>query len=103
MYAIVEMGGMQRKVQEKQTLRVPLIEAEPGKPVQFDKVLLVADDQDVKIGRPVLAGAKVDATVVSHGKGDKVMVFKKKRRKNYKTLRGHRQRFTEIRIEKITV
>ena len=102
MYAIVEMGGMQRKVQEKQTLRVPLIEAEPGKPVQFDKVLLVADDQDVKIGRPVVEGAKVDATVVSHGKGDKVLVFKKKRRKNYKKLRGHRQQYSEIRIEKIT-
>jgi len=102
MYAIVEVGGMQWKVQEKQTLRVPLIEMEPGKPVQFDRVLLVADDQTVKIGRPVVEGAKVDATVVSHGKGDKVLVFKKKRRKNYKKLRGHRQQYSEIRIEKIT-
>ena len=102
MYAIVEVGGMQWKVQEKQTLRVPLIEMEPGKPVQFDRVLLVADDQNVKIGRPVVEGAKVDATVVSHGKGDKVLVFKKKRRKNYKKLRGHRQQYSEIRIEKIT-
>ncbi|RPI97479.1 MAG: 50S ribosomal protein L21 [Spirochaetales bacterium] len=102
MYAIVEMGGMQWKVQEKQTLRVPLMETEPGKPVQFDKVLLVADDQNIKIGRPVLDGAKVDATVVSHGKADKILVFKKKRRKNYKKLRGHRQPYSEIRIEKIT-
>jgi large subunit ribosomal protein L21 len=102
MYAIVEMGGMQWKVQEKQTLRVPLIQTESGQPVQFDKVLFVADDQNVKIGRPTLEGAKIEATVLSHGKGDKVLVFKKKRRKNYKVLRGHRQNFTEIRIEKIT-
>jgi large subunit ribosomal protein L21 len=102
MYAIVEVGGMQWKVQEKQILCVPSMETEPGKTVQIDKVLLIADDQNVKIGRPTVAGAKVEATVVSHGKNDKVLIFKKKRRKNYKVLRGHRQPFTEIRIEKIT-
>ncbi len=103
MYAIVELGGMQWKVEEKQTLRVPSIETEPGKPVQMDQVLLVADGDKIQVGRPTVAGAKVEATVVSHGKADKVMVFKKKRRKNYKVLRGHRQPFTEIRIEKILV
>jgi large subunit ribosomal protein L21 len=102
MYAIVELSGIQLKVQEKQNLRVPLMEIEPGKPVLFEKVLMVADDQNVKIGQPVVAGAKIEATVVSHGKADKILDFKKKRRKNYKVLRGHRQRFTEIRIEKIT-
>jgi len=102
MYAIVELAGIQLKVQEKQTLRVPLMETEPGKPVQFEKVLLVADDQNIKIGQPTVAGASIEATVLSHGKADKILVFKKKRRKNYKVLRGHRQRFTEIRIGKIT-
>ena len=102
MYAIVELAGIQLKVQEKQTLRVPLMETEPGKPVQFEKVLLVSDDQNIKIGQPVVAGAIIEATVLSHGKADKILVFKKKRRKNYKVMRGHRQRYTEIRIEKIT-
>jgi large subunit ribosomal protein L21 len=102
MYAIVEMAGIQVKVREKQTLRVPLMETEPGKPVLMDRVLLVADDANVKIGRPVVEGAKIEATVVSHGRADKILVFKKKRRKNYKKLRGHRQPFTEIKIEKIT-
>jgi large subunit ribosomal protein L21 len=102
MYAIMEMGGMQWKVQEKQTLRVPLIDVEPGKPVQIEKVLLVADGDKIKVGRPVVSGVKVEATVVAHGKADKIMVFKKKRRKNYKVTKGHRQDFTEIRIEKIT-
>jgi large subunit ribosomal protein L21 len=102
MYAIMELGGMQWRVEEKSTLRVPTLEAEPGKPVLIDKVLLVADGDQVKVGRPTVAGAKVEATVVSHGKADKVMIFKKKRRKNYKVTRGHRQPYTEIRIEKIT-
>lgn len=102
MYAIVELAGMQWKVQEKQTLRVPSVTAEPGKSISIDQVLLIADGQNVKVGLPTVPGAKVEATVVSHGKGDKVLIFKKKRRKNYKVLRGHRQPFTEIRIEKIT-
>jgi large subunit ribosomal protein L21 len=102
MYAIVELAGMQWKVQEKQILRVPSVEAEPGKIVSIDQVLLIADGQDVKVGQPTVSGAKVEATVVSHGSGDKVLIFKKKRRKNYKVLRGHRQPYTEIRIEKIT-
>jgi large subunit ribosomal protein L21 len=102
MYAIFELGGMQWKVREKETLRVPTLEIEPGKPVEIDRVLFVADDQNVKIGNPTVEGARIEASVVSHGKGDKILVFKKKRRKNYKVLRGHRQQYTEIRIEKIT-
>ncbi|MDM7925593.1 MAG: 50S ribosomal protein L21 [bacterium] len=102
MYAIMELGGMQWKVEEKSTLRVPTIETEPGKSVLIDKVLLVADGDQVKVGCPMVPGAKVEATVVSHGKADKVMIFKKKRRKNYQLKRGHRQPYTEIRIDKIS-
>jgi large subunit ribosomal protein L21 len=102
MYAIVDIGGLQWKVKEKQTLQVPSIDAEPGKQVKMDRVLLVADGDKVQIGRPIISGASVEATVMLHGKGDKVMIFKKKRRKNYKVTKGHRQPFTEIRIEKIT-
>jgi large subunit ribosomal protein L21 len=102
MYAIMELGGMQWRVEEKSTLRVPTLETEPGKPVLIEKVLLVADGDQIKVGCPTVSGAKVEATVVSHGKADKVMIFKKKRRKNYKVTRGHRQPYTEIRIEKIS-
>jgi large subunit ribosomal protein L21 len=102
MYAIMELGGMQWRVEEKSTLRVPSLETEPGKPVLIEKVLLVADGDQIKVGRPMVTGAKVEATVISHGKADKVMIFKKKRRKNYKVTRGHRQPYTEIRIEKIS-
>ena len=102
MYAIMELGGMQWKVEEKSTLRVPTLEAEPGKSVLIEKVLLVADGDQIKVGRPTVSGATVEATVVSHGKADKVMIFKKKRRKNYKVTRGHRQPYTMIRIEKIS-
>ena len=102
MYAIMELGGMQWKVEEKSTLRVPTLETEPGKSVLIEQVLLVADGDQIKVGRPMVSGAKVEATVVSHGKADKVMIFKKKRRKNYKVTRGHRQPYTMIRIEKIS-
>ena len=102
MYAIVEFGGLQWKIQEKETLRVPSIDIEPGKSVKIDKVLLVADGDKIRVGRPTVLEAKVEATVVSHGKAGKVMIFKKKRRKNYQVTRGHRQPFTEIRIEKIS-
>jgi len=103
MYAIVEIGGMQWKVAQKDTLRVPRIELDPGKSLEFDRVLLVVDKENVEIGKPVVPHAKIKATVVSHGKDKKIKVFKKKRRKNYKVLKGHRQDFTEITIDQITV
>ena len=103
MYAIVEIGGMQWKVAKKDTLRVPMIELDPGKSLEFDRVLLVVDDENVEIGKPVVPHAKIKATVVSHGKDKKIKVFKKKRRKNYKVIRGHRQDFTEITIDQITI
>ena len=94
-YAIIRTGGKQFPVSEGQTLRVPSIEAEEGKKVDLE-ALVVGEGKDAKFG----AGATVAATVVGHGKGDKVIVFKKKRRKQYKRKQGHRQGFTEIKIEK---
>ena len=103
MYAIVEVGGMQWKVSKAVTLRVPKIDQEPGKSVELDKVLLVVDKQQVSIGTPWVDNALVKAKIVSHGKADKIQVFKKKRRKGYKVHKGHRQDYTELRIEGITL
>lgn len=94
-YAIIRTGGKQFPVSEGQTLRVPTIEAEEGKRVDLE-TLVIGEGKDAKFG----GGATVQATVVGHGKGDKVIVFKKKRRKQYKRKQGHRQGFTEIKIEK---
>ena len=95
-YAIIRTGGKQFPVSEGETLRVPSIEAEEGKRVDLE-ALVVGEGKDAKFG----GGATVSATVVGHGKGDKVIVFKKKRRKQYKRKQGHRQGYTEIKIEKI--
>jgi large subunit ribosomal protein L21 len=94
-YAIIRTGGKQFPVSEGQTLRVPTIEAEEGKRVDLE-ALVLGEGKDAKIG----GEATVQATVVGHGKGDKVIVFKKKRRKQYKRKQGHRQGYTEIKIEK---
>ncbi len=102
MYAIVEIGGQQLKVEKNAKVFVNKMEAEEGATVSFDKVLLVDNEGDVKVGKPVVAGAKVSAKVLGHVKGDKVIVFKKKRRKGYKKLNGHRQQYTQIAIESIT-
>ncbi len=102
MYAIVEVAGKQCKVQEKETLEVPRLPQEAGASIQLDRVLFIGGSENVLIGKPFLPNASVTATVLSHGKGDKVLIFKKKRRKNYKVLKGHRQPYTKIRIEKIS-
>jgi len=102
MYAIVEVAGKQCKVQEKQTVEVPRLQHKEGDSIQLDRVLFIGGSENVQIGKPFLSNASVTATVLSHGKGDKVLIFKKKRRKNYKVLRGHRQPYTKIRIEKIS-
>ncbi len=102
MYAIVEIGGQQLKVEKQAKVFVNLIDSEEGSTVSFDKVLLVDNDGDIKVGQPVLQGANVSAKVLQHVKGDKVIVFKKKRRKGYKKLNGHRQNYTQIQIEEIT-
>lgn len=103
MYAIVEIAGQQFKVEKTNKLFVHRLQAEEGSKVDFDRVLLVDDNGKVKVGTPVLDGAKISAKVLSHVKGDKVLVFKKKRRKGYQVLNGHRQYFTEIEIEDIKV
>ncbi|MBW6535781.1 MAG: 50S ribosomal protein L21 [Mariniphaga sp.] len=101
MYAIVEIAGQQFKVENEKKLYVHLLDASEGDSVDFDKVLLVDNDGKVAVGTPTVKGAKVTAKVLEHVKGDKVLVFKKKRRKGYKKLNGHRQQFTQIQIENI--
>jgi large subunit ribosomal protein L21 len=101
MYAIVDIAGQQFKVEKDQRLFVHRLEAEEGKNVSFDKVLLIDSGEKVSIGDPVVKGASVSAKVISHMKGDKVLVFKKKRRKGYQKLNGHRQYMTQIQIEGI--
>lgn len=102
MYAIVEIAGQQFKVSKDQKLYVHRLNEERGASVEFTQVLLVDADGQIKVGAPVVEGAKVVAEVVSHVKGEKVIVFKKKRRKGYQTLNGHRQELTKISIENIT-
>jgi large subunit ribosomal protein L21 len=102
-YAIIRTGGKQFRVEPGQKLRIHTLEAEPGASVEFNDVLLGADGDDLKLGSPLLSGAKVTAEVVRHGRGEKIVVFKMKRRKNYAKKQGHRQGFTEIRINDITL
>lgn len=102
MYAIVEIAGQQFKVQKDQFLFVHHLNEKNGATVEFDKVLLVDNNGKVSVGSPTVAGAKVTAKVISDMiKGDKVIIFKKKRRKGYKRKNGHRQQFTKIQIENI--
>ena len=101
MYAIVEMAGQQFKVAKDQKVYVHRLKEEEGKKVTFDNVLLIEDGKNITIGAPAIDGAAVEAKVVKHLKGDKVIVFKKKRRKGYKTKNGHRQYLTELVIESI--
>mgnify|MGYP003299551027 CR=1 FL=1 len=102
MYAIVEILGQQFKVEEGRKIFVHRMEsAERGSEVTFDKVMLVDKDGDIKVGAPVLEGASVVAEVISHVRGEKVLVFHKRRRKGYRKLNGHRQNFTEIMIKSI--
>ena len=101
MYAIVTIAGQQFKVTEGQNLYVHQLEANVGDSKTFDQVLLIERDGNISVGKPVLSGAKVNATVLSHEKGDKVIVFKKKRRKGYRVKNGHRQSFTKIKIDSI--
>jgi len=101
MYAIIETGGKQYRVQEGDTLKVELLDAEAGQTVEIDKVLMVNKDGQVKVGNPFVAGAKVTVKVKEHGKGKKIVVFKYKPKKNYRRKQGHRQPYTEVVVEKI--
>lgn len=96
MYSVIKTSGFQYKVNAGQILRLPLMQAELGTTVTFDQVLLANDGAATQVGTPVVAGAKVSAEVLLHGKADKVMVFRRKRRKGFRRLRGHRQNFTEV-------
>ena len=101
MYAIVDVAGQQFKVEKDQKIYVHRLEGEEGDVVEFDKVLLIEDGDKVLIGEPTIEGALVSGKILSHLKGDKVKVFKKKRRKGYSVLKGHRQYVSQIVIEKI--
>jgi len=101
MYAIVDIAGQQFKVEKDKKIYVHRLEGEEGEQVSFDRVLLIDKDGKVKVGNPVVKNAQVTAKIISHMKGDKVLVFKKKRRKGYQKLNGHRQYMTQIQIEDI--
>ena len=102
MYAIVEIAGQQFKIEQGRKVYVHRLNAEEGSQVKFDRVMLVDNDGSVNVGTPTIAGAEVTATVVNHIKGDKVLVFKKKRRKGYQKMNGHRQYLTTLKIDSIT-
>jgi large subunit ribosomal protein L21 len=101
MFAIVEIAGQQFKVTEGQEIFVHRLDANEGDNVSFDKIFLTENAGKTNIGSPVVKSAKVDATVLEHVKGDKVIVFKKKRRKGYRVKNGHRQSFTKIKIDSV--
>ena len=103
MYAVVDIKGFQYKLEKGERLKVPKYDLEVGKKITFPEVLLVSDDKGVNVGAPFVEGAVVEATVVDHGKYDKIVVFKKKRRKDYSVKRGHRQNYTEIEIKTIKI
>jgi len=100
-YVILEVLGCQCKVAADALVKVPKMNAEVGAEVSFDKVMLWSDGQKIEVGTPYLDGKIVTAEIVRHGKDDKVIIYKKKRRKNYRRKRGHRQQFTEVRIKAI--
>ncbi|HZV97542.1 MAG TPA: 50S ribosomal protein L21 [Methylophilaceae bacterium] len=101
MYAVIKTGGKQYRVAAGDKLKVEKLVGDVGSDITIDQVLMVADGDNVTIGAPVIKGASVTAKVVSHGRGDKVMIFKFRRRKHYRKTQGHRQDFTEIQIDTI--
>lgn len=98
MYAVIISGGKQYRVKEGQALRLEKLDVVAGDSIEFDKVLMLADGDNVKVGAPYLSGAKVKAEVIRQGRGDKIYIIKMKRRKHYMRRTGHRQDFTEVRI-----
>jgi large subunit ribosomal protein L21 len=101
MYAVIKTGGKQYRVAPGEKLKIEQVQADVGATIVLDQVLMVADGEAVKVGTPTLEGAKVSATVVAHGRGPKVRIFKMRRRKHYQKTQGHRQNYTEIRVEAI--
>jgi len=102
MYAVIKTGGKQYKVAAGEKLKIESLGLEVGEQVTLDQVLMVVDGANVSVGSPTVAGAKVEATVLSHGRGKKVKIFKLRRRKHYKRQQGHRQNYTEVVIGNIT-
>jgi large subunit ribosomal protein L21 len=98
MYAVIVSGGKQHRVKEGETLKLEKLEVETGSNIEFDRVLLIANGDDIKVGAPVVDGAKVTAEVVSHGRHDKIQIIKFRRRKHSMKRQGHRQWFTEVKI-----
>jgi large subunit ribosomal protein L21 len=101
MYAVIRTGGKQYRVSAGQSLRVEKLPVEAGSEVVISDVLLIGEGDDVKLGAPLVSGAAVKATVLRQGRGDKIRIFKMRRRKHYRKSQGHRQAFTEIRIDSI--
>ncbi len=103
MYAVIKTGGKQHKVAEGEILKVEKLKASEGEPVDITDVLLIEKDGEVTLGSPFIEGAKVTAKILRHGKEDKVTILKMKRRKDYRKKQGHRQNYSEIQIEQISV
>ena len=103
MYAVIKTGGKQYRVSAGEKLRVESLPAEVGAEITLDQVLMVSDGDKVTTGSPIVAGASVKATVVAHGRGEKIRIFKMRRRKHYRKTQGHRQNYTEIRIDGISL
>jgi large subunit ribosomal protein L21 len=98
---VIQTGGKQYRVKSGEQVKIESLTAEVGAAVSFDQVLMVGEGEGIKLGAPYVSGAKVKATVVSHGRGEKVRIFKMRRRKHYAKTQGHRQNFTEVRIDEI--
>jgi len=103
MFAVIKSGGKQYRVTPGQTIRLEKVSGEVGSKVKLSEVLLVDNDGNISVGAPLVANASIEATVVEHDRSKKILVFKKKRKKQYRRTRGHRQDFTAVRIDKITV
>mgnify|MGYP003493674433 CR=1 FL=1 len=101
MYAVIKTGGKQYRVAPGENIKIEQLQADVGATIVLDQVLMVADGEAVKVGTPTVAGAQVSATVVSHGRGPKIRIFKMRRRKHYQKTQGHRQNYTEIRVDAI--
>ena len=101
MYAVIKTGGKQYRVAPGEKLKVEQIPADVGAEIVIDQVLMIGEGEAVRVGQPIVAGATVKATVVSHGRGKKVLIFKMRRRKHYQKHQGHRQNYTELKIDSI--
>ena len=103
MYAVIRTGGKQFRAEPGKTIRVPSLDVEPGEAITFEDVLLASDGSEVQVGAPTVEGARVKGEVVRHGRDRKIIVFKRKRRKNFRRKQGHRQGFTEVKVHEILV